>query len=305
MGTHSGFPPAVSSTQDAAQPNSDNDGDGSGDLTGVWRLAPGRELYPGPDGVWRCAGPGDQFTRLRGYDDFDGLGPLLRAGGHTRNDLLRRLPQAGPVLDALRRAGVVTVSPSDATSVAAVRGVVHLDGGGYPADALAGILGEHPGVHLRHGPVDEAAVASADVVVSIAARLPDRRWLLVDDWCAAHGTARHLVLVEGDRFVIGPFGVPGVSAGYRDLRGRRLAAGAADELRALWAHLEASDDGRDDWWPSGPEVAVAAGHAARDVLAHLRGEPAPGRHHQIECVPGEPVPLAHPVLPLPPTAAAP
>ncbi|WP_326553909.1 hypothetical protein [Micromonospora sp. NBC_01813] len=301
MGALSGLPPAVPSTRDSSEPASH----GSGYLTGLWRLAPGRELYAGPDGVWRCAGPGDRFSRLRGYDDFDRLGPLLRVGRHTRSELLCRLPQAGPVLDALRRAGVVTVSPSDATSAGAVRGVVHLDGGGPPADALATILGEHQGVHVRHGPVDEAAVASADVVVSVAARLPDRHWLLVDDWCAAHGTARHLVLVEGDRFVIGPFGVPGVSAGYRDLRGRRLAAGAADELRALWAHLEIADEGREQQWPAGPEVAVAAGYTARDVLAHLRGEPAPGRNHQIECVPGEPAPLAHPVLPLPPTAVDP
>ncbi|AYF30009.1 hypothetical protein CSH63_21590 [Micromonospora tulbaghiae] len=262
----------------------------------MWRLARGRELYCGPDGVWRGAGPGDRFTRLRGYAAFDQLAPLLRAGIHTHEQLLELLPGAGPVLDALYEAGLAETSENDSP----VTGIVHLDGDGPPADALARILGEHPGIEMRRTAVDEVAVAAADVVVSVAGRLPDSRWLLLDDWCARHGTARHLVLVEGDRFVIGPFGVPGQSAGYRDLRGRRLAAGAADELQALWAHLEEDDRGRDAWWP--PDAAIAAGYAARDVLAHLRGEIAPGRLHQVECLPGEPVPVAHPVLPLPPTA---
>ncbi|MDG4833949.1 hypothetical protein O7627_32280 [Solwaraspora sp. WMMD1047] len=259
-------------------------------------MARGRELYCGPDGIWRGAAPGDRFTRLRGYAAFDQLVPLLRAGIHTRGQLLDLLPDAGPVLEALLKAGMAETSANDRP----VTGSVHLDGDGPPADTIARILGDHRGIEVRRTTVDEAAVAAADVVVSIAARLPDSRWLLLDNWCARHGTARHLVLVEGDRFVVGPFGVPGQSAGYRDLRGRRLAAGAADELRALWAHLERDETQRDAWWP--PDAAIAAGYAARDVLAHLRGESAPGRLHQVECRPVDPVSVAHPVLPLPPTA---
>ena len=151
--------------------------------------------------------------------------------------------------------------------------------------------------------IDEDAVAGADVVVSCVGWLPDSRWLALQEWCRRHGTAWHRCHAEGDTFFLGPMWLPGAgqAVGYDDVRGRRLAASpAADQLLALWAHLEdpAAAVGPVRW-PGRPGLSLIASLVAADVEAYLsRPERRPAQV-QLEVDPWARAIDQHPVLALP------
>lgn len=265
------------------------------------RIRPGHHLYRLADGHWRYSTPDESFVRISGAD-------AVLAG--VRDDLygVPRPPddasaEAGRLLlDGLRSRGALDVDDEPDGAPAGAPGLrVHVEGDNPVADAVAGLL---CGSSVSRGPVDEGVVAAVDVVVACAGWLPDAHWTRLDAWCAGVGTAWHRVHLEGSRWCLGPFTNPGRTAGYRDLRGRRLAASAAPaELAGLWKAL---DEGPTPpvTWPDPAQAAIVAGLVAADVLTWGRGTAPPGGAHQVVVDPATAAVSRHRVLPLPVTAAA-
>lgn len=260
------------------------------------RLAPGHHLYRIEDGSWNAASPGDRFLRLRVDDpEFErfvaGINGTLPAGAEDSAEThaqyaatlaphgLLAPPAASPVLP---RTASVLVAGAD-TPVGP-----HL---------VSLLLGE---VQVRTGRLDAEAVEQADAVIACAGWLPDSAWRELDERCARSGTPWHRTHIEGTRLFAGPFTIPGRSPGYRDHRGRRLAAAdAPDTLLDHWTYLDTDAPKPPPPWPGPGPVAVLAGHVVADVLAHLDGAEPPGAHEEVEIDPVTLQVLRHPVLPLP------
>ncbi len=274
-------------------------------------FAPGHHLYRGADGSWRYSAPGDVFVRIGGDDRLLTLVQGIEAGS------------SGVVVPAADRAAVSHVSAA-LTERGVLRGPgqvpaaqvppawkVQIEGDGPATERLVELLVEllvnADGVTMECavGPLDEAAVAGNQVVVSCAQWLPDDRWRTLDRWCADHSTPWHGCYAEGDGFVVGPLSIPGRTASYRDTRGRRLAAAALpDELRAHWAYLD-SDAPRPVARFPRTAVAVLAGLLAADLLALAAGDAVPSEGHQLVVDPRAASISRHPVLPLPDLAGNP
>ncbi|WP_156819505.1 YcaO-like family protein [Pseudonocardia sp. HH130630-07] len=160
------------------------------------------------------------------------------------------------------------------------------------ADEVRRLLSERADVRAEIGDRPDPAVH--DVVVACANALPDDRWQDLDALCEGAGLAWHRVHVEGPVVCVGPFTMPGVSAGYRDWRARRLAASRnPDGLLDRWSRADRVPGPR----PNSETVVTAAQLVVDDVLAHLRGERAPGADHEVR-ISGATL-TRHPVLPLP------
>ncbi len=263
-------------------------------------IAPGHHLYRGPDQRWRYSAPDDVFVRVGGDDHL--LETLQRLEHTDRPDGAGNVLPAGDVelLDRMRAAlterGVVA-GPVDPAAEPGRAWRVRVLGTGPVADALGRLLGDAVRTGDMH--CDETTAATCEMLISCAAWLPDRDWQQIDYWCRRHGTPWHRCHWEGTKLVIGPLSVPGVTASYRDTRGRRLAAaGLPDELLAHWAYLDS--DAPIPATPGDPTAAaVAAGLIAADVQAVRDGRPAPSAGHQLVFDPSSARLTRHPVLPLP------
>ncbi len=232
-----------------------------------------------------------------------------------------RISGPAPLLELVRRLSTgapadVQLTPEDSAAfdqlVTALRGRgvlvepsggpgggrrIHVAGDNPVGTVAADLLRPHADVTT--GTVDEGAVADADVLVSCASWLPDTEWRRVDEWCAAHGTAWHRCHAEGTRFALGPFFLPGETAGYRDTRARRLAAcPVADELLEQWRYLDGDQPKPPVRWPDSGGGLLGA-LLAGDVLARLAGRPVPSHGHQLLVDPDTAGITRHPVLPLP------
>jgi hypothetical protein len=258
-------------------------------------ISPGHHLYVGPDGVWRYAAPDDRFVRVGGPD------ALLRDAQqvlHSVRDEAGADEQLRHVLDGFRTRGLV--APRTRTLPRPVR-AIHVDGENAVAAMVAELLQPHGEVTC--GPVDEGVVAHSDLLISCAGWLPDARWRSVDGWCVASRKPWHRLHFEGVSAVRGPLYVPGQTASYADVRGRRVAAsGVAAELLAHWAYLDGPDPKPPVPWPDAAGVAVLAGLLVRDVLAYLQGESVPSEDRQLVVELASARISHHPVLPLPAVA---
>ncbi|TYB57239.1 hypothetical protein FXF51_41195 [Nonomuraea sp. PA05] len=251
-------------------------------MTRSLRVAPGHQLTPGADGVWRCHEPDGRVTRILTPDTLMRLLPEALAGTIPIQDDLAEL------LQALERRGVLV--PLE-TARPLTGHVVHLTGESLLADLTTALLQEH--VKVVRGPLD--STDGVDMVVACADRLPDAEWRRIDRLCADAGIPWHRCHTDGPAIRIGPCTIPGRTATYADTRARRLAAARLpDELLTLWEHLD-----RDDALTGGPErVAngLVAGMLADDVLCVLSGRPLPDEGHQT--ILGRSL-TRRPVLPLP------
>ncbi|CUU54906.1 hypothetical protein Ga0074812_103396 [Parafrankia irregularis] len=275
------------------------------------RLAEGHHLYEFPDGSWRVLGPGDAFLRVTGPSEAVArlrerlCGPPPRKAeparlvtdGDERSDAV-----VGQLADALRERGVIV----DADSSARARpgpSVLHVAGDG-PVARLVADLAAGWATRVRRGPVDETVVRGADVLVDCAGWLPDTDWRRVERWCGQHATAWTRAHMEGLSLFAGPLTVPGRSAGYEDVRGRRLAAaGAPEELLAHWSWLGASTSEPPPVpWPGRGVVAVAAGLLLGEVERWWATDQLPEIDVQVEVGPDGEM-RRHPVLPLPVVAS--
>ncbi|GAA0423317.1 hypothetical protein Acor_73850 [Acrocarpospora corrugata] len=244
-------------------------------------ITPGHHLYPGPDGTWRSCDEHERFARLSGPAALlERMRDQAYQGG---ND-----PELEPLAAVLRERGVFGTAPEVTQNE--LRVCVSGDGpvALHVTRLLEGVaeVGDDP--------------RAADVLVACASWLPDESWQRVD----AGGTVWHRCHVEGTRLVLGPMTVPGRTASYRDLRGRRLAASPLpDELAGLWSYLDAGAAGKVALppvpWPNAGAVALAAGLLVNDVLTwHATGLPASGSF-QLVVDPASGGLDRHPVLPLP------
>lgn len=258
-------------------------------------ISPGYHLHVGPDGTWRYAAPGDRFVRVGGPDRLLRDAQQVLHGVRDEGDADDQLRH---VLDGFRDRGLV--APLSRTWPRTVR-TIHVDGENVVATLVAELLRPHAEV-TRH-PVDEGVVADSDLVISCAGWLPDTRWRALDAWCVASGTPWHRAHLEGAPAVLGPMYVPGETASYVEVRGRRLAAsGVADELSAHWAYLDGPDPKPPVPWPDLAGASILAGLLARDVLAYLAGETVPSTDRQLVVELATAQVSHHPVLPLPAVA---
>ncbi|MFC4068955.1 hypothetical protein [Actinoplanes subglobosus] len=256
------------------------------------RLTPGCHLYEGPDGVWRYYLPGDRFVRITAPADL--IGPAQRLL-HGRPGT--ELPAgATELLTALDGQGILA-----AEEPAPRRGRIQVHGDGPIAEQVTRLLS------AAHDIVDPAAglTADVDVVVCCAGWLPDSAWRTLDATCAGLGVAWHGCYAEGTRWFAGPMAVPGLTAGYRDTRARRLGAcGVPQELLGYWSYLDRGEDLPPVPRPGPGVAAIVAGVLVADVEAFLRdGRPA-ASGRQLEIDPADLSVTAHPVLPLPFPAGA-
>ncbi|WP_045877304.1 hypothetical protein [Pseudofrankia sp. DC12] len=277
------------------------------------RLAAGYHLYQLPNGSWGAAGPGDAFLRIAGPPAVvRDLRDRLAAGTRAETAFARALDGGdscegalGQLVAALVERGVLVggegaVEPP--AGARAARPALHVGGDG-PVARLVGDLADGWAV-VRRGPLDEAAVRDADVVLCCAGWLPDAAWRQVEQWCGRHGTAWTRCHAEGLALFVGPLTVPGRSAGYADVRGRRLAAAATpDELLAHWSWLDRPNEEQPAVpWPGRGVVAVAAGLLLGEVERWWATDRLPEVDIQWEVGP-DGAATRHPVLPLPVLAA--
>jgi bacteriocin biosynthesis cyclodehydratase domain-containing protein len=247
-------------------------------------LAPGHHLYPADDGAWRYSAPFDRFVRVTGDSAtlaafqrlvHGGVEPDLGTMAAVDSEAFAQLSEMFAARELLDHDAPAVLStaperPDRATALVAI------EGGDTPLGRAVTRLLEQA-ARVVQGPADEDAVRAADLVVSCAGWLPDTHWQELDRWCATHRTPWHRLHVEDSRFFLGPLTVPGETACYRDLRGRRLAASpVADELLRHWSYLEDPDQLRPAVpWPAEAGLAMLAGLVAHDVLTYLRtGTPA-------------------------------
>ncbi|MEX5635116.1 hypothetical protein [Parafrankia sp. FMc2] len=271
------------------------------------KLADGHHLYPFPGGGWRVAGPGEVFLRVLGPSALVAqLQDRLRPGGAEGSDFE---PVAGEIsgveptlaqlVQALADRGVLVDGGDGASTPARTTPpLLHVSGDG-PVARLVGDLAAD-WARVRRGPVDEEAVMSADVLVDCAHWLPDTHWRQVERWCQAHSTAWTRCHAEGVSLFAGPLSVPGRTARYEDVRGRRLAAAdAPEELLAHWAWLDRSGEAHPEVpWPGRGVLAMVAGLLLAEVEAWWASDRLPEVDVQVEvAAPGSVA--RHPVLPLP------
>jgi bacteriocin biosynthesis cyclodehydratase domain-containing protein len=270
-------------------------------------LSPGHHLYPGPDGRWRCAGPDDRFFALGGPPGvLEQVQRLVHLGGDGSTSPPTEQPAVTTVLDLLALHGVIAPADGDAPlgteRSAHGRPRVCVVGDNPVADQVRSLLAGR--TTLSSGSLDRATVAAADVVVECTGWLPDARWRALAATCADHATPWHMTYVEGDSVVVGPMYVPGVTASYVDVRGRRLAAARTPgELLALWAYLDGDEPKPPVPWPDAAGAATIAGFVAADVLALVQGRRCPSEGHQLIVDPGRADVRRHRVLPLPSVAS--
>ena len=263
-------------------------------------LRPGAHLYRGPDGAWRYHLPGEGFIRITAPDQ---LLRTVQPALHGMTDCTATVQDedAGRFIAALRERGMLA-APPDATPpgehIRPLRTILVV-GDNPLGRTVAGLLaGEAEAV--RCGPAEPSSVAVVDAVVCCAGWLPDVRWQRVDQWCSEHGTPWHMAYLEGTRWYLGPMAVPGRTAGYQDVRARRLAAcGVPDELAAHWSYLDSERALPPVPWPGRAGLAVLAGLLVGDLLSYRdTGEAAAdGVQLAVDLETGEVD--RHPVLPLP------
>ena len=273
------------------------------DSTPAWlRLADGHHLYPAGDGSWRLARPGDRFLRTAGPEAaFATIAAASGAASAGQPDGAHEAA-VGALRDALLGSGALV---AEAPAGAVPPWQVGVQGRGPVAAAvtclLAAVDGVTPvGVRAR----GVAELAGLDALVSVSGHLCDARWSAQSDACAQAALPWTTCHLDGATAHLGPVHVPGATAGYRDLRGRRLAASAlADELVLLWEHLDLVDAGAaaapSPAWPAASGCAVLAALLVHDLLAvRVGGAPASGSaalEVDLETLRVQ----AHPVLPLP------
>lgn len=263
-----------------------------------FRIADGCHLFAGSDGAWRVSMPNDRFIRLGGPADvLAQVQEHLHGTGEDRSMVPK--PAAEAITEFVRR-GLACENLSEFPGQSRT---VHIDGTGPVAGEVARLLEAGTGASPRRtdgtARVNEI-LAEVDVLVVCADWLPDARFTEIDDACASAGVPWHMTYTDGTSLAIGPFAIPGQTAGYRDTRGRRLAASRlSEDLRALWEYLDSATSAVPSPRVSLPAAAIAAGFIVADVMAYLDGKPAPSDGRQLLLDPASATLSSHPVLRLP------
>lgn len=254
-------------------------------------LRSGWHLFPSSDGSWMLLAPDERLIRLRIEPD-----QAERLARHLGGEALPEQDDLRPLLDTFARQGLLEPRDRSRPDLKSRRVVIRGDG---PIAAAVVRLLREAGI----GSVDtESSDASElpDLIIACGGWLPDSDWLRLDAWCRERNVAWTSCHAEGLRFYAGPLTIPGRTAGYADVRARRLAAARfPDELGALWRHLDRGRNLPPVPWPNAAGVTALAALLVSDPLAWLAGEPPP---HEGEQICFDPVDFSwhgHPVLPVP------
>lgn len=258
-------------------------------------LRQGWHLFPSSDGSWMLLAPDERFIRLR--IDPDQAERLARhLGGEP-------LPDGGddlqPLLETFKRQDLL--APRDRPRPDLSRRRVLVRGNGPVAVEVTRLLRETGVGRLIVDPPDLSDLSELpDLIIACAGWLPDADWLRLDAWCRERDVAWTGCHAEGLHFYAGPMAIPGRTAGYADVRARRLAAARFPaELEALWRHLDHGQNLPPIPWPGAAGVAALAALVVSDPLAWLAGGPLPHEGEQICFDPADFSWRGHPVLPVP------
>jgi bacteriocin biosynthesis cyclodehydratase domain-containing protein len=242
-------------------------------------------LYPGATGRWCLHGPEDRFIRLQ--EEPARVASLAR---HLTAEPNGEPDEGVRELAAAFASYGLLDSPPSGVQAQARRVAVAGDG---PVGAELREILTAAGIELVNG-------EDADLLIACAGWLPDAEWQRLDALCTDRGIAWHRVYQEGMAVHLGPFTLPGQTASYADARSRRLAASPfADELLALWRHLDGGESLPEPPVISPAAAGVAAGLLAADVLAWLADRPVPSRGCAVEIDLESFVVRRRPVLPVP------
>jgi hypothetical protein len=263
------------------------------------RLRYGFHLYRAPDSGWRIATPDEQFIRLRvAPEQIEALLPALDGQVAPAMLLDGATDVLSDLLEQFGRQGLLEHANSDDRRVDA-NATVFVAGWNPLAEQVVRLL-DAAQVNVRRLADDAQPTVAPTVLLSCAGWLPDRRWQALDAWCRSEAVSWHTLHAEGTHFYLGPMFIPGRTAGYADLRARRLAAAAfPDELSASWRYLESSDRVVPVRWPDTGGCALLAGALVADVLAFLRAEQPASAGFQLAFEPASGTWRRHPVLPIP------
>ena len=268
----------------------------------AWRLRAGAHVFQEAEDRWILCTPEEDFVRISLPTEVaTSFKAILQGTRDTASDFVGE-GELGEVLDAFHAEGLLQEHSSDEPSEA-------------PTPPRILVIGENPlsrsitklliasGATVESIPMpvlDPSSLAQVDCAVAASGWLPDALWTELDAQCEATGTPWHRAYLEGARLFIGPLTIPHVSASYRDLRLRRIAASPwPEELQAHWRALDDNSGIGTVDWPPYPALVAAASALTSDVLTYLAEGQAPGTIGQVEFDATTWLWHTHPVLPIP------
>ena len=268
----------------------------------TWRLRAGAHVFQEAEDRWILCTPEEEFVRISLPPEVSPSFKAVLQGVRAPVSDFVREGELGEVLDAFYAEGLLQEQTPDGPTEA-------------PAPPRILVIGENPlarsiaNLFLSSGAMVESistttlnlsSLAQVDCAVAASGWLPDALWTELDEQYEAAGTPWHRVYLEGPRLFIGPLTIPRVSASYRDLRMRRIAASPwPEELQAHWRALDDNSGIGTVDWPAYPALVAAASALACDVLTYLAGGHAPGAIGQVEFDATTWFWHTHPVLPIP------
>ncbi|MCL6649204.1 MAG: hypothetical protein K6U89_12810 [Chloroflexi bacterium] len=261
-------------------------------ISPLLQLPPGALLFPEQERTLLLRTASDDFIRVHGSPETLALFRAVASSTLTPEHALAAAADPGELADlitACQREGVLLPRPEPTSLPTVAVGVLDTN---PLAEATAAVL-TAAGLTVLPG---ATADLPCDLLLSCAGWLPDSDWLALAERCLQLGRPWQMAYAEGDCWYIGPLLVPGITASYRDVRLRRLAAAdRPEELLRCWQWLAAERPA--PTWPDAAGRAMLAGIIAQDILTWARGEPVASIQHAVH--------LAsltiehHPVLPLP------
>lgn len=263
------------------------------------KLREGYHLFAMPGNSWLLHTPEAKFIRLH---LSEGQGSLLAALFNGTSSVEAALEQDATiikVLDLFTKQNLLLNSNDQAT--APCRQKIVLTGDNPLAERVVELFEQNENIVIERR--NEATIAfpqtDFDLLLSCAGWLPDKNWQKLDKWCEAHKIPWQRCDLEGRQFCLGPFYLPGLTAGYNDVRARRLAASPyPEELLAYWSYLS-EDKVPLVNWPRPEILSIVAGTLVSSVMAHFSQMEIAGLGQQLIF---DPVKLSweqYAILPLP------
>lgn len=262
-------------------------------------LRSGWHLFPSAEGTWMLVSPEERFIRLR-IEPEKAERLALRLSGESALEGMD--DDLHPLLATFAQQGLLAPEEELPADLSGRHVLVR---GAGPIAAAVGHLLETAGV----GRVEQRRAGNPDLlegsdlphlIIACAGWLPDAEWRRLDAWCGERRIAWTGCFAEGLRFYLGPLAIPGRTAGYADVRARRLAAAPFPaELEAWWRFLDQGRAIPPVPWPDAAGVAALAAALASDALAWLTGAPLPHEGEQLSFDPARWEWRRHPVLAVP------
>jgi len=226
---------------------------------------------------------------------------ILQGAGAPSSDFVAE-GELSEVLDAFYAEGLLQEQTSDGPTEAPPPPQILVIGENPLARSIANLFLASGAMveSLSRPTLNPSSLAQVDCVVTASGWLPDALWTELDKQYEAARTPWHRVYLEWPRLFIGPLTIPRVSASYRDLRLRRIAASPwPEELQAHWRALDNNSGIGTVDWPAYPALVAAASALASDILTYLAGGQPPGAIGQVEVDVTTWSWHTHPVLPIP------